>query len=99
MIERRKYIRLSSSVNITYKRADPNDKHKVAACKDIGGGGICLAVDTRFSPGTVLELKILLPGEEFAIPATGQVVWVDAEQTGSKTFSYYAGIKFTSISS
>ncbi len=99
MGERRRFIRLSSSLNIAYSKCNSSDKERLSFSKDISKGGICLIIDEKLGKSDLLDLKIYLPRDETPINATGRVVWINKFATvrSAKEKKFYAGIQFTKI--
>lgn len=91
--ERRRYIRLETDINFTYKikgEAGPMEK---AITKNISPGGIRGLLDVSIKKGNWLELSITLPSTKKPIPAIGKVIWTADKKAGKID----AGIKFEEI--
>ncbi len=97
--ERRQHIRFRKSLEISYaidKRPSLTSGGKTV---DISEGGMKLLLDEKLSKGTVLNIKIDLPGKGHAAEARGVVVWSEdlpRLDISQKRF-FHAGIKFISI--
>jgi c-di-GMP-binding flagellar brake protein YcgR len=94
MEERRKIIRISASMTISY-RVMRGFILSSSRSKDISAGGICLPTWHRFEPGVALELKIYLTEFSKPIEAIGEVVWLN--EKNDIRFPYLLGIKFVKI--
>jgi c-di-GMP-binding flagellar brake protein YcgR len=92
MEERRKFVRLDTSVKIRYKVLQPTDNNDTNS-RDLSAGGVKIEVKEPIRPNTVLWLEINLPSEADPLQAKGEVVWQEkispAENSG-----YEMGIKF-----
>lgn len=98
MRERRKFLRLENNVAVKYSKALKTigrEYFKEVGNGNIGGGGIKLALKEKLSVGTILILKIDLPGDSKPLPvfATGEVVWNKKIEEDK----YDTGIKFLKI--
>lgn len=94
MSERRKYIRISDSLIISY-RALNAFLRSGSRTKDISQTGICLPIPQRLEPGALLELEIHLREFEKTIVVTGKVVWIKERKNAQ--FPFEAGIEFIKI--
>lgn len=98
MVEKRKYIRLKAPIGVTYhlvkkhKRPTP---HK-SLVRDIGGGGMSLAVQDDLRAGDLLELQIQIPHLEEPVRAVGEVVWFLHLKCADRQ-TREAGLKFRDI--
>ena len=99
MKERREYIRLSDSLQISYKVVTMPAGDTGSISRNIGGGGICFPTKHNVSTGDILQLEIRLPGLIEPIAATAGVVWVHTKTDMQKErdFLYVVGIHFTEI--
>ena len=76
LVERRKYIRLKTSVPVTYAVPNTGMVHS-SVTKDISADGLRLETKSReIEKGTVLELKLELYGANNPVHAKGKVVWM-----------------------
>lgn len=100
MQERRMFERVQSSLKINYEIVENPQDAKKATSKDIGGGGIRLALTENLDIGTHLKLNIELPEKKAkSTIAYGKVVWSQkVEIVGTKPGNYYeTGIEFTQV--
>jgi c-di-GMP-binding flagellar brake protein YcgR len=91
--ERRRYIRLDTGLEFSYKIKGTRDAADTAFTKNISPGGICALIDTKIKKGDQLELNICIPMLEGPIFAIGKVIWTADEKAGKID----AGIKFEEI--
>ena len=98
-IEKRKYPRLNTSVDINYNVTGkvPRQQQK-SVTKNISAGGICLIVYEDIEVGAILNLKFNLGGTEDIIEAKGVVVWRSSFSIlQDKRMRYDVGIEFIDI--
>ena len=97
--ERRKYIRLKTSVEVNYTIIGEPGAVKVFS-KNISAGGICLLANKEVVQNTPLQLEFKIPDLKDPIRALGRVVWQKKfASVGEETkISYDTGIEFTGIS-
>ncbi len=93
MEERRKFVRLDTSVKIRYKILMSNDNQNNTNTRDLSTGGVKIEVKEPIKANTVLWLEIDLPTEADPLQAKGEVVWQEKIST-SENISYEMGIKF-----
>lgn len=101
MRERRRFIRLPISLEITYTGSGSSEE-MAASSRDISEGGVCLVVNKELRQEETLDLKIGFPEFEAPLKVRGKVIWVH-EFTGldtdvSREKKFYAGVQFTEIS-
>ncbi|UCC95418.1 MAG: PilZ domain-containing protein [Candidatus Omnitrophota bacterium] len=101
MEERRKFIRLSIDVDVTWKKVTKKLKKtaKSKITKNIGGGGICLITyGKEFEVGDILQLKIMLPSKK-VVRTKGKVVWINEFEVVSEKHEkrYDIGVEFLDI--
>lgn len=94
MEERRKYVRISDSLMVSYQKMLDSFK---ASCRsvDISENGIRLSISQRIEPGSVLKLWVNLEGIMSPIEALGEVVWLKERIDAKSVFDI--GIKFLEI--
>ncbi len=92
--ERRKYLRLEASVEVSYKVIGNPGEAKVLA-KDISAGGLCILTRENLASNTPLELAIKIPDLVDPIRALGKVIW-QKKTEAAETFDM--GIEFMGIS-
>ena len=91
--ERRKFVRLNTGIEFTYKIKDSQGSPDKAATKNISPGGIRAMVDSKIKKGDWLELSINMPTLKSPISAIGKVVWTADKKAGKIA----VGIKFEEI--
>ena len=99
--DRRLFHRLDGIVNVRYA-VKGRDRIKAESLpRNIGGGGIGVCLTEKLSPGTLLELEIIVPDNpEKAVLGTGQVQWskpfgtIGAEQ---RVDLHETGVQFVDI--
>ena len=94
--ERRRFVRLDTTLPVTY-RVLPSSTAQVVTTKDIGGGGICMFLTQRLSVGTPLEIEVRLPNRPTPVCFTGEVAWCEEYEVVGKTErnrAIQAGVKF-----
>ncbi len=101
MIEKRKYIRLSASIGVSYQVIKDVKKIKrqrgvPSLVKNIGGGGIRLQVKEDLRNGDLLEIEIGIPHLPEPIAAVGEVVWFNHLKTRDREVRE-AGVRFRDI--
>lgn len=92
--ERRKYLRLATSVEVKYKIIGDPGEVKVFS-RDISAGGLCILAQEKLAPNTPLELKIKIPDLVDHIRALGKVVW---QKKSESSQNFDTGLEFTGIS-
>ena len=60
MVERREFKRLPAEVQVNLRSVDKGEL-KQGTGKNISGGGILLASNTRFETGQVLDIEVITP--------------------------------------
>ena len=97
--ERRKYVRLETSVEVKYTVIGKPGTVNVFS-KNISAGGLCLIVKEGLDVNTPLQLELRIPDLKDPIRALGRIVWQksfeDAE--GQPQVGFNTGIEFTGIS-
>lgn len=97
-IDRRRYPRLNTAVDVVYMIDTQHHKDEEAVSKNISAGGICLILYEYAAVDTMLSLEINLPGEAGTIKAVGKVRWVKKFMFDSDERPRYdAGIEFAKI--
>lgn len=97
--DRRKFIRVTSSVSVNYKLESPS-RNNPAACRtsDISEGGIGVTLLEKFQEGDVLKLMVELPDEPRPLACQGRVAWIKEshiDEKGRKNFD--AGLEFLNM--
>ncbi len=93
MNERRQYIRIPESTEISY-RLIPETKVSGYLTRDISRGGICFLVHEFLPVGSILKVKLRLKKNYFTFEALVKVKWVK-EDTSANRFEI--GVEFTDI--
>ena len=98
MNEKRRFLRLNSTVEIQYtilgKELQEDVKTKT---KNISAGGLCIIAHESLEKDYILGISIYLPGEALPITAKGRVVWIKPFQIGKEEQHYDVGVEFTEI--
>lgn len=99
--DRRQYPRFAESLQVDYSVATKAALKKLTGrTMDVSAGGIKMLLDEKLSPGSFLDLRILLPNPGHTVEMVGEVVWTedapDVEKDSGKRL-FYSGIKFSSI--
>lgn len=100
--ERRKFVRFSKKLPVSLTFAEKTQSIYHIFSKNISGEGICLQVPEILPEGSILDLKIDIPGLNHPIQARGEVVWLKEEgpagiqQKAAKRI-FNAGIKFLKL--
>jgi hypothetical protein len=96
LMERRRYIRLDTPVNIAYSIPEKN-KVGNAVAKNISADGLRFETqDKDINAGSSIELKFTIPSAPNPVHAKGKVVWkkkISLEDMAP----YDVGIEFTEI--
>ena len=92
--ERRENIRVSKSIEVSYRTVTSFMKSGSRSI-DISKGGIRLVAYHSLNPNTVIELEIRLLEFQRPIKVRGMVLWVN--HTEGKHYPFEIGIKFTEI--
>ncbi|MDD5131115.1 MAG: PilZ domain-containing protein [bacterium] len=93
MEERRKFVRLDTTVRIRYKVLIPTEDHNDTNSRDLSSGGVKIEVKEPIKPSTVLWLEINLPSETDPLEAKGEVIWQE-KIAATENNRYEMGIKF-----
>lgn len=98
MVEKRKYIRLRTPIEVVYQVIKKH-KHRVStpsAVKDLSGGGIRIVVKHDLRVGDLLGLEIQIPHFEKSVEAVAEVVWLGSSRE-DETEVREAGLRFRDI--
>jgi len=96
--DRRQHLRFKKALIIEYK-VEKKPHLKNAKTIDISKGGLKLLLDEKLKEGSILDLKVGVPGANKVIEIEGEVVWTrDAEikDFSGKRF-FRSGIKYITI--
>jgi c-di-GMP-binding flagellar brake protein YcgR len=101
MEERREFLRIEDSGNLTYQKIfpPPIGIPKIATRENISGGGIKLITEEKLSEGDLLKLKIELSDSfgKTVVETTGEIIWIQEKEVG-KIKKYEVGIAYRDIS-
>ena len=98
--ERRRHVRFKNALELTYI-IEKRPHLKQTKTVDISEGGLKLVLAEKLAAGTMMDIRITLPGSEknTEVEVEGEVVWSDdakeVESSGKRLF--YSGIKFFAI--
>jgi c-di-GMP-binding flagellar brake protein YcgR len=93
MEERRKFVRLDTSVKVRYKVLVNTEDHNDTNSRNLSASGVKIEVKDPVKPNSVLWMEIALPNEADPLQAKGEVVWQEKIST-SENIRYEMGIKF-----
>lgn len=97
--ERRKHIRFRKSLEVVYTiMKKPHIKNNCRTI-DISEGGMKLLMDRKLSNGTILNLKVAIPGAHSTVDIEGVVAWSEesAEKDRSGKRFFLSGVEFSAI--
>ena len=94
MHERRQYIRIPESAEISYRRL-PGTKASGYLTLDISRGGICFLVHEFLPVNSILKVKLRLKKDYFTFEALVRVKWIKEDTIASR---FEIGVEFTDIS-
>lgn len=97
--ERRYYVRFKKSLKVSYiVEKKPHLKNNGMTI-DVSAGGFKLLMSEKLSKGTILDIKVTIPGAKVEAELEGEVVWSeDAKPNeGSEQRMFYVGVKFCGI--
>ncbi len=95
MRDRRTYVRLSVTLDVSYRKVGDKGNFTPCLSKDIAPGGISLVVQEDIPIGTVLDLVIKATGSSEVCEANGAVVW--AKKPEDHLSSLSIGVKFSNV--
>jgi len=97
MKERRRYNRLSDSLQISYQDERLGNLNILGGSniKDISCGGLCFPTMYDLPSGGVLKIGISLPEFLNPVKTEGKIVWKKEEYT--ENFRYLLGVEFAEI--
>jgi len=96
MPERRKYIRLDSSIDIEYATTGRHIVGNQAKSKNISAGGVQVALKEKLPLNSQLNMKFVLPGDLKPISVIGQIVWQQPQNIHGE---YNTGVQYVQIES
>ncbi len=96
--ERREHKRFKNDLDVEYK-VEKKPHLKTGKSADISKGGMKLLLDEKLSKGSILDLKLTIPGTKNTIEVEGEVIWTDdaEERDPSGKRFFHTGIKFVAI--
>lgn len=95
-MERRKFIRLDTTIKVDYKSEETKTSGS-ALCRNISLGGIRLISNKSLEKDQTMELKLYLIKNQKPIIATGIIMWVKDIAIKGSTNVYDIGVKFLHI--
>ena len=95
-LDKRRYIRIGTSLLVSYTVLDAQGEHKELITKDVSGGGIRLPLKERLSVGTMLKVQLELLKEKKRISLEAKVIWIKPT-LDDKEYSYEAGLEFINL--
>lgn len=96
MMERRKFIRLETTIKVDYKSEEAKTSGS-GLCRNISLGGIRLISNKRLEKDQAMELKMYIIKKQKPVTATGRIMWVKEIAIKGSTNVYDIGIKFLHI--
>lgn len=81
--ERRRFVRTNSRVNVNYTVL-PSGTTKQTVSRDIAVAGMRLILDRSLTPGTQLQLAVILPEQGGSVNCIAEVVNNEQQQTIDK---------------
>ncbi len=90
MAERRKFIRCAAPLNLEYKTLALNPIFGKTLAKDLSREGVRLGMKHSLPVGTMVEIRMNVPGDNLPVFAMGKIAWADGLE---------AGLRLTKISS
>ena len=95
IFEKRRYVRIKGNFVVSYKDITTQEaKSDISQTKDISAGGLLFTSQEKFSPGTILKLKLRLPDRPDYINVKVEVV---ASRQLVKNVMYDTRAKFVKI--
>lgn len=98
--ERRRYPRIPIKAEIEYLEFETTDAELlVTASRNISAGGVCIITFKKFALGTVLALRLKLPGVDRGLSVRGRVVWINQLGIEEKKIDtiFEVGIEFSHV--
>ena len=94
VLERRKFMRISTSLEAEYWAKGPSMMSGQAQVRDFSRQGIGMLLPKPVGQGEHVDLTFKVPGDNIPIFATGEVTWTEAAKTNE---GVGAGVRFLSI--
>jgi len=100
--ERRQCVRFRQDMEVHYIVEKKNHLKNRGKTVDISESGVRLLLDEKLATGTILDLKMILPGSRRSVDVEGEVVWTEEipqidGDSGKRLF--HAGVKFLAVRS
>lgn len=98
--ERRRFLRVNTGMPVKYTIPAGSKNHNPTKSKNISAGGICITINEKLPPKSLLDLEIDLPDSAKPLVVRGEVMWTkeetgDANAQGIRRFS--VGVEFKEI--
>ena len=84
MVERRKYKRFMATLDVEYCALTQNPIFGKALAKDLSREGIRFDLKEAVPAGTMVEMRMNVPGDNLPVFATGKIAWMDGLDVGVK---------------
>lgn len=96
--ERRRLVRFKKEIDVEYT-VEKKPHIKKGKSIDISMGGMGLFLDEKLVAGTIIDLKLDIPGTKKIFEVEGEIVWTkDAEEKDSSGKRFFrAGMKYIAI--
>ena len=82
MTERRRYLRFNTPLDIQYKTLTLNPIFGKTLAKDLSREGLRIGIKESVLPGTPLEIRMNVPGDNLPVFASGKIAWADGLEAG-----------------
>ncbi len=92
MRDRRTYVRLSVTLDVSYRKVGEKGNFTPCLSRDIAPGGISLIIQEDIPIGTAMDLVIKATTSSEVCEATGEVVWTKKSEDHSAI-----GVKFSNV--
>ena len=94
----KRLLNLENIISVRYRLGLRIRKRDALAVENISGGGMRLCLPEKVKVGTRMSIEIKLLGEKEALPAKGEVTWInEAETKKHPNICFDAGIRFIDI--
>jgi len=96
-MEKRAYVRLPLNIELEYRvQSEAAAPPPTAQGKNLSTGGICMVLDRRLAPGTLLRLSMHVPDSYATLVLAGRVTWVSEVSIGGEP-TFETGVAFTEV--
>lgn len=99
MDEKRKYVRIDSSISVAFSIIDSEHDRYTTLSKNVSLGGVMIPLKRQLTIGTKLHLELTLPNESKPISIIGEVVWQKETNIVDSGMLFNTGIKYLEIDS